>query len=119
MLKRLIKSVREFKLPTILTLIFIVAEVVIEVFIPFITALLISYIQTPTKNPLRDIPILQNIAIPTGETVRMEVILGFGGVLVLMAMLSLACGGIAAYTCRREIFDRTFLTASRPFPSRT
>ena len=117
MLKRLIKSVREFKLPTILTLIFIVAEVVIEVFIPFITALLISYIQTPTKNPLRDIPILQNIAIPTGETVRMEVILGFGGVLVLMAMLSLACGGIAAYTCarasagfarnlRQDIFDR-------------
>lgn len=117
MLKRLIKSVREFKLPSILTLIFIVAEVVIEVCIPFITALLISYIQTPTKNPLQDIPVLSGIVIPTGETVRMEVILGFGGVLVVMAMLSLACGGIAAYTCarasagfarnlRQDIFDR-------------
>jgi ATP-binding cassette subfamily B protein len=117
MLKRLIKSVREFKLPSILTLIFIVAEVVIEVCIPFITALLISYIQTPTKNPLQDIPVLSGIVIPTGETMRMEVILGFGGVLVVMAMLSLACGGIAAYTCarasagfarnlRQDIFDR-------------
>ena len=32
------KSIREFKTPSILTLIFIIAEVIIEVFIPFITA---------------------------------------------------------------------------------
>ena len=34
MLKRLMASVREFKRPTILTLIFIVGEAIIEVFIP-------------------------------------------------------------------------------------
>ena len=96
MLKRLVKSVREFKLPSILTLIFIVCEVVIEVCIPFITALLISYIQDPTVNPLAKIPVLSSIPIPTGETLRMEVILGFGGALVVMALLSLACGGVAA-----------------------
>ena len=117
MLKRLVKSVREFKLPSILTLIFIVCEVVIEVCIPFITALLISYIQDPTVNPLAKIPVLSSIPIPTGDTLRMEVILGFGGALVVMAMLSLTCGGVAAYTCakasagfarnlRQDIFDR-------------
>ena len=117
MLKRLVKSVREFKTPSILTLIFIVAEVVIEVFIPFITALLISYIQTPSVNPLEKLPLLRNIPIPTGETLHMEVILGFGGVLAVMAMLSLTCGGVAAYTCakasagfarnlRQDIFER-------------
>ena len=38
MIRRLMKSVREYKRPTVLTLIFIVGEAVIETFIPFITA---------------------------------------------------------------------------------
>ena len=37
MLKRLAKCIREYKLPTILTLIFIIGEAVIETAIPFIT----------------------------------------------------------------------------------
>ena len=51
MLKKLAKCVREYKLPTILTLIFIVAEVVIEVLIPFITANLINAINA-SKPPV-------------------------------------------------------------------
>ncbi len=82
MIKRLAKSIREFKLPSILTLIFIIAEVIIEVFIPFITATLINYIQT---TPELDI----------------KVILKYGGLLIVMAMLSLTCGGVAAYTCAK------------------
>ena len=99
MIKRLAKSIREFKLPSILTLIFIVAEVVIEVFIPFITVKLINHIQNSGGSP------------------RLSTILGYGGILVLMAMLSLTCGGIAAYTCakassgfaknlRQDVFDK-------------
>jgi ATP-binding cassette subfamily B protein len=116
MFKKFLASVREFKTPTILTLIFIVAEVIIEVFIPFVTAFLISYIQTPHEDPLAKIPFLAGIIQPT-DTLQMPVILGFGLTLILMAMLSLTCGGVAAYTCarassgfsrnlRQDIFDR-------------
>ena len=98
MFKKFLGSVREFKAPSILTLIFIIAEVVIEVFIPFITANLINYIQqTPA--------------------LEMSVILKYGLLLIVMAMLSLTCGGVAAYTCakassgfarnlRQDVFDR-------------
>ena len=44
MIKRLLGSVREFKKPSILTLLLMVGEVVIEVLIPFIAAELISSI---------------------------------------------------------------------------
>ena len=80
MLKRLMASVREFKRPTILTLIFIVGEAVIEVFIPFITAELVNEIKA------RD---------------DMNEIIKLGVLLVVLAMLSLTCGGIAAFTCAK------------------
>ena len=116
MFKKFLASVREFKTPTILTLIFIIAEVIIEVCIPFVTAFLISYIQTPSVDPLAKIPFLAGIIQPS-DTLQMPVILGFGLTLILMAMLSLTCGGVAAYTCarassgfsrnlRQDVFDR-------------
>ena len=80
MLKKLSKSIREFKLPSIITLIFIVAEAVIEVFIPFITADMVSKIQKGAE---------------ISEIIRI------GGVLALMACISLACGGIAGFTCAK------------------
>lgn len=78
MIKRLSQCVREYKKPTFLTLFFIVLEVVLEVFIPSITADLINTLQ----NGSADMPTL----------------LRQGGLLVLMAAASLACGGIAGYT---------------------
>ena len=78
MIKRLAQCVREYKKPTFLTLFFIVLEVVLEVFIPSITADLINTLQ----NGSTDMPTL----------------LRQGGLLVLMAAASLACGGIAGYT---------------------
>lgn len=80
MFRRLLKCVREYKLPTILTLIFIVAEVVIEVFIPFITANLVNSIKMGAA---------------------MEEISKTGLLLVTMAVLSLACGSIAGFTCAK------------------
>ena len=80
MIKRLMGCVREYKLPSILTLIFIIGEVIIEVFIPFITADLVN-------------------SIKAGAELR-ELLLT-GALLVVMAMLSLCCGGIAGFTCAK------------------
>lgn len=80
MIKRLAKSVREYKKPTILTLIFIVAEVIIEVLIPFITANLVNNIKAGATS---------------------EEIAKTGVILVIMAALSLCCGGIAGFTCAK------------------
>ncbi len=80
MLKRLAKCVREYKLPAIFTLIFIVGEAVIETAIPFITAELVNGIK---------------------NGIEMNEILKTGGVLAIMALVSLACGGIAGFTCAK------------------
>ena len=47
MIKTLAKSIREYKAVSLLTLLFIMGEVVIEVLIPFITADLVNKIKTP------------------------------------------------------------------------
>ena len=80
MLKRLLKSLREYKTPTIFTLILIVSEAVIETFIPFITAELVNRVQA--------------------EAQIVEV-LRTGMLLIVMAVLSLLCGGGAAFTSSR------------------
>ena len=96
MLKRLAQCVREFKIYVILTLVFIVAEAVIEVLIPFITASLINEIS---------------------DGAEISQILQKGLLLTVMAILSLCCGGIAGFTCakassgfaknlRQDIFEK-------------
>ena len=77
MIKTLVKSIREYKLPSILTLIFIMGEVIIEVLIPFKTADLVNNIKA---------------GVPISDVLKT------GLVLVLMAFSSLFCGGIAALT---------------------
>ena len=80
MIKRLAACVREYKLPTILTLIFIVGEAIIETYIPFITVDLVN-------------------SIKDGAT--MDKIIKTGILLVIMAIISLSCGGIAGFTCAK------------------
>ena len=80
MVKKLVGCVREYKLPSVLTFIFIVCEVIIECIIPFITANLVNKIKAGCE--LREI-------ITTGL------------VLILLAVLSLCCGGIAGVTCAK------------------
>jgi len=77
MIRKLAKSVREFKLPAIVTLLLMVGEVLIEVFIPFITKELITEIQ---------------LGVPIENVIKIGVLL------VIMALLSLSCGGVAAFT---------------------
>ena len=72
------KSIREFKKTSILTPILVTGEVIIECIIPFYTAELIDQINA-------------------GATTA--AVLHYGLVLVALALLSLACGAAAGYTC--------------------
>ena len=84
MLKKLAKCVREYKREAILTLCLMVGEAIIETLIPFVTAtFLINKIQEQGKN------------------LDMGYILAVGGVLALMAVASLTCGGLAGFTSAR------------------
>ena len=80
MLKQLAKCVREYKKPTLITLILIVMEAVIECLIPFITADLVNRINAGDS--------IQSVA----KT---------GLILALMAIISLCCGGVAGFTCAK------------------
>ncbi len=75
MLKQLMKSIREYQKPSVLAPVLVGAEVVFECMLPFVMARLIDSLE--------------------GEE-GMGPILGYGGVLLLLAMLSLAAGWAAA-----------------------
>lgn len=80
MIKTLAKCVREYKLPAILTVLFITGEAIIEAIIPFVTAKLVNGIEDGRE---------------------ISYVLKMGGILVALALVSLACGGIAAFTCAK------------------
>ena len=80
MFKRLFGCVREYKKPTILTLIFIVGESIIETMIPFVTANLVNQIKAGAE--LRDV-ILRGV------------------LLAVLAFASLACGATAGVCSAR------------------
>ena len=72
--RKLLKSLRQYKKQSALSLIFIIGEVILEVVIPFITAQMV--------NNFRD-------------GVQMEMILQTGGLMAIAAILSLVCGALA------------------------
>ena len=76
--KTLAKCLREYKKATILTLVFIALEVFVEVLIPFRTADMVNMIKAG---------------------VDMQIVLRQGIILVVMALVSMCCGAIAARTC--------------------
>lgn len=80
MLKRLLKCVGEYKTPTILTPIFIVGEAIIESLMPFIIA-----------NLINDINAGGDLALIAKN----------GGILFIMACVSLLCGGLAGFTASK------------------
>lgn len=79
-IKQLYQSLREYKKPTVITFLLMIAEVFIEVLIPFITAELVNMIKAGTE---------------MGTVVRI------GLVLVVMSLISLACGSAGGYTCSK------------------
>ncbi|MBR2930666.1 MAG: ABC transporter ATP-binding protein [Clostridia bacterium] len=80
MLKTLLKSVREYKLVTILTPLLVFFEIIIECIIPMVIAELVNKLQSESG-------------------MRIEDILAYGGVVVVLAILSLAFGALAGLTC--------------------
>ena len=78
MIRQLAKSIREYKKASIATPILVSFEVLMECTIPFIIARLVNEVKG---------------GCDMGE------ILGFGGILVCMAILSLLFGGLAGSTC--------------------
>ncbi len=80
MIRKLAKSIREYKTPSIITMLLMVGEVVIECLIPFITANLVNQIKAG---------------------VEMSVLIKTGLILVGLAVISLCCGGVAAFTCSK------------------
>ncbi len=74
MIFKLLKSVRQYTKHSILSLVFIIGEVVLEVVIPFITADMVNKIQ---------------------GGVDMNTILKMGGIITLCAIMSLVCGALA------------------------
>ena len=82
MFKLLLKSIREYKTPTLLSPIFVSMEVVVECIIPFITANFIDKIQKE-------------------GTIELSRVFFYGGLLLLMASISLTFGVIAGATCAK------------------
>ncbi|MBQ6717740.1 MAG: ABC transporter ATP-binding protein [Clostridia bacterium] len=80
MIRKLAKSIREYKAPSIITMLLMVGEVIIECLIPFITANLVNQIKAG---------------------VEMNVLIKTGLLLTGLAIISLSCGGVAAFTCSK------------------
>ncbi len=78
MLKTLMKSIRQYKKASILTSLFVALEVVVECFIPFLTAGLVNKIEQ-------------------GATV--DIVARYGLMLLLMALISLAMGILSGVNC--------------------
>ena len=96
MIRKLLRSVREFKAPAIITFLFMIGEAVIECIIPFITANLMNQIK---------------------DGIELSKLLSTGGMLVVLAIISLSFGGAAGYTSakaasgfsrnlRNDLFDK-------------
>ena len=79
MIKTLLKSVREFKVVSIVTPLLVFFEVVLECIIPFVIAEMVKMIESH-------------------DTVDIGTVLKYGGVVVILALLSLLFGAIAGIT---------------------
>ena len=84
MLKTLSKCIREYKTASILSPIFVTIEVVLECLIPFVIAQLINVIDQTSP-----------AAIDMGKVWM------YGGILIAMAVVSLATGALAGAACAR------------------
>ena len=79
MVKTLLRSVREYKKASIATPLLVFFEVILECIIPFVIAEMVELIESQ-------------------DTVNIGTVLKYGGVVVILALLSLAFGTIAGVT---------------------
>lgn len=110
MIGKLARSVREYKLPSILSVVFIVFEVILEVFIPLVCSDLINFIEG-VRMPGADEAIWHNfnlLNISTGisfsgdlEASAIGYVFIYAAILLVMAGLSLTCGLLSGMFCAR------------------
>ena len=93
MIHRFMGCIREYKKPTILTLLCMVGEVAIEVLIPFFTANLVNEIKG-------------------GAELSGVVRVGLG--LILMSLVSLGCGALGGLRARAPALPKTSATMFSP-----
>ncbi len=86
MIKKLLKSVREYKRPAILTPILVAIEVVLEVAIPFVMSYLIEYLDMVDKGVVAS---------------DMWVILKYAGILVVLAGFAMLFGALSGVQCAK------------------
>ncbi len=80
MIKTLLRCLREYKLPSILTPVFVSIEVVVECIIPFLIARLVNYMQAGNS---------------------LKAVFSYGALLVVLAFVSLFFGAMAGSTCAK------------------
>ncbi|HIW01942.1 MAG TPA: ABC transporter ATP-binding protein/permease [Candidatus Protoclostridium stercorigallinarum] len=110
MIGKLAKSVREYKTPSILSVVFIALEVVLEVFLPLVCSDLVNFIEGSSV-PGMDTAITHNftlLGINTGVSVTgaldagaIGYVFAYAGMLIAMAGLSLTCGLLSGMFCAR------------------
>lgn len=110
MIGKLAKSVREYKLPSILSVVFVALEVVLEVFLPLICSDLINFIQGTTvqgaDGAITTLHRFTLVGVPTGAELTsldggIGYIFAYAGILIVMAGLSLTCGLLSGMFCAR------------------
>lgn len=104
LLKTLGKSVREYKKDSLLAPAFVLMEVVFECLIPWVMSLLlgaIDYVSGSGANPDGLVVALVNFMSFGGEPQMLPVILQFGLILIVLALLSLTCGILAGKCCAK------------------
>lgn len=84
MIRKLAKSIREFKAASVLSAVFVTLEVVFECLLPFIIAMLVNAID-----------------VKDGETIQLAQLLMYGGILVAMSFASLVCGALSGAFCAK------------------
>ncbi|MCH5351791.1 MAG: ABC transporter ATP-binding protein [Clostridiales bacterium] len=84
MIKKLAKSIREYKVASILSPLFVSLEVVLECLIPWVISMLVNAID------------VKNV-----EQIKLNDIIMYGGILIGMSILSLACGALSGMFCAK------------------
>ena len=102
--KLLSKSIREYKKPSILTPLFVMIEVVFECLIPWVLSLLlgvIDYVSGSGASADKFTIKIVDFMSYGGEPNLLLIILQFGGIMLMFALLSLTCGAIAGRCCAK------------------
>lgn len=84
MIKKLARSIREYKTASILTPIFVTFEVILECLIPFVIAKLVAAID-----------------VGDGAVIELKNIIMYGGILLAMSFVSLVCGALSGAFCAK------------------